>query len=80
MMEFTDKKSSMTGTVIFQRGKVEPPYCVCCGNPKVPHAHVFGEYIKLDDTPPSVFLGLTVDSVSDFIHEAIHKMKDIEEK
>jgi len=80
VMEVTDKKASITGKVVFLRGKEEPPYCVCCGDPNTPHKHVFGHRIELDEHPKCTAIGLRIESVYDFINETMHIIPNIEGK
>jgi len=80
MMKIGNKKSWITGTVVFMRSDLKPPYCACCGDPNVPHRHIFNEHIKLDEQSDSIFPGLKVQDLQDFLHECLHRMKDIEGK
>lgn len=60
------------GKVIFQRSDSDK--CVCCdGN------HIFSRGIEIEPYP-SVYRGLNVETVSDFIHETISTTKNIENK
>jgi len=66
------EKLEIKGKVVFHRGEIKPPYCICCGNKDVPHAHIHGENIDYPEVP-SLFAGLKDKSIQDYQHRFIHQ-------
>jgi hypothetical protein len=65
-------KTSIDGVVVFHRS--ESSDCICCeGN------HIYGREIKIEPYP-SIFQGLNVENVRDFISESLCTMEGIEGK
>lgn len=63
---------SITGVVKFNRSKSSD--CVCCDGP-----HIYGRDIKIKKRP-SIFQGLKVKSVEDWLHEQLFLIEGIENK
>lgn len=66
------------------RGKVDKkgPWCGCCGDPNVPHAHIFNRHIELPGEPSKVFAGgfPPVRRIQDFAQEFLSLVQGIEGK
>ena len=71
------ERKEIIGKVFFHCSQTDTnakSWCACCGDPHVPHPHVYGEYIGFP-TIPSLFPGLTDQTVQDYCERFIHENK-----
>jgi hypothetical protein len=68
-----ERKLEISGKVEFHRSELKPgeSYCICCGDPKVPHAHIYGEDVAFPRVP-SLYAGLYDSSINNYLHRFIH--------
>lgn len=78
------QKMSIEGKVVFMRGKVDKkgPWCGCCGDKNVSHAHIFNRHIELPGERSKVFAGgfPPVRRIQDFAQEFLSLVPNIEGK